>query len=125
MSGGWIAASPAFTLTASGYDPGLGVRKITLTRDGSPAIERPVGCNGTAASRCPINRTEYFNLSGLSFDEGKKSAAITVEDATGRKATYPWSTYVDRTKPDVVLSGQLAVATEEDEGGEQGDKKVE
>jgi tripartite motif-containing protein 71 len=119
MPGGWIADTPAFTLTTRGGDPGLGVRKITFTRDGQPTIERPVGCTGTAASRCPTTRSEEFNLSGLSFDEGKRSAAITVEDATGRKATHSWSTYVDLTKPDLLLSGQLAVATEEDEGEEK------
>jgi len=118
MPGGWISdTTPAFTMTANGSDPGLGVRKITFTREGSPnSYERPVGCNGTAASRCPTNRTEQFNLSALSFDEGKKNATVTVEDATGKKSTHTWQTYVDMTKPDVTLSGQLAVATEEGEG---------
>jgi YD repeat-containing protein len=118
MPGGWITDTPAFTLTTRGSDPGLGVRKITLTRDGQPTIERPVGCNGTASNRCPTTRSEEFNLSGLSFEEGKKSASITVEDATGRKSSpYSWNTYVDRTKPDLTLSGQLAVAT--NEGGNE------
>ncbi|HET6997661.1 MAG TPA: DUF6531 domain-containing protein [Solirubrobacterales bacterium] len=129
MPGGWISdATPAFTITANGSDPGLGVRKITFTRDGSPnGDERPVGCNGTAASRCPVNRTEYFYKSALSFDEGKNNAYMTVEDVTGKKTTppYTWQTYVDMTKPDVTLTGQLAEVTEEDKGGEQGDKKVE
>jgi len=126
MPSGWISdTTPAFTITANGYDPGLGVRKITLTRDGEPPIERSVGCNGTAGSRCPENRAEYFNVSALSFAEGKNNATVTVEDATAEKSTQTWQTYVDMTKPDVVLNGQLAVATEEDKGGEQGDKKIE
>ena len=123
MPGGWIAGAPPFTLQIDGHDPGLGVRKISFTRDGSPAIERPVGCNGTAASRCPINRSEYFAISGLSFDEGKKNASATVEDVTGKKWTQTWQTYVDRTKPDLTLSGQLAVATDEDEGDEKDPEK--
>ena len=126
MPGGWISdAAQAFTITSNGSDPGLGVRKTTFTRDGQPIIERPVGCNGTAASRCPANRAEYFNVSALSFDEGKNKATITVEDATAEKSSQTWQTYVDMTKPDIVLNGQLAVATEEDKGGEQGAKKVE
>jgi hypothetical protein len=123
MPGGWITDTPAFTITSNGSDPGLGVRKTTFTRDGQPTIERPVGCNGTAASRCPTSRGEQFSVSGLSFDEGKKNAAVTVEDATGRKSTYGWPTYVDRTKPDVTLSGQLAAATDEDEGEEKDPEK--
>jgi YD repeat-containing protein len=115
---GWITDSTAFTIKADGSDPGLGVRKITFTRDGSPPIERYVGCNGSAASRCPTFRTENFNVTGLSFDEGKKTASIVVEDATARKSTHTWNTYVDRTKPDITLSGQLANATNEG-GGEE------
>jgi YD repeat-containing protein len=127
MPGGWISdTTPSFTLTANGYDPGLGVRKTTFTREGSPnSFERPVGCNGAAGSRCPEHRTEHFNVSALSFDEGKNNAYMTVEDATGEKSTQTWQTYVDMTKPDVVLNGQLAVATDEDKGGQQGDEKVE
>jgi YD repeat-containing protein len=127
MPEGWISNStPAFTITANGYDPGLGVKKITLSRDGSSnSLERPVGCSGTAASRCPENRAEYFNVSALSFDEGQNNAVVTVEDATGKKSSQTWQTYVDITKPDVTLSGQLAAVTEEDEGAEQGDKEVE
>ncbi|HYJ22213.1 MAG TPA: NHL repeat-containing protein, partial [Solirubrobacterales bacterium] len=128
MPGGWISDGKEFTITANGYDPGLGIRKTTFTRDGSPnSSERSVGCNGTAASRCPVNRTEHFNISALSFDEGKNNAYMTVEDATGRKTSppYTWQTYVDMTKPDLELKDQLAVATEDDKGGTQGDEKVE
>jgi YD repeat-containing protein len=123
--GVWIAGSWPFTLVAEGWDPGLGIRKMTLTRDGSPHVERLVGCVGTAGSRCPASRIEYFNLSGLGFDEGRTNAAMTVEDVTGRKTTQGWQMFVDRTDPDVVLTGQLARVTEEDEGGEQGDEEVE
>lgn len=126
MPSGWVSdATPAFTINSNGSDPGLGVRKTTFTRDGQPTIERPVGCNGTAGSRCPVNRNEQFNVSALSFDEGMKNAAITVEDVTGKKSTQTWQTYIDMTQPDVTLSGQLAVATDEDEGEEQGNKEVE
>lgn len=124
MPSGWITDTPNFTLTANTSDPGLGVKKITFTREGSAnSYERPVGCTGTAASRCPSSRSEQFTLSGLSFDEGKKTATMTVEDATGKTGTQTWYTYVDRTKPDVTLSGQLAVATEEDEGEEKDPEK--
>jgi YD repeat-containing protein len=124
MPGGWISdTTPAFTIHSNGSDPGLGVRKTTFGRDGQPVIERPVGCNGTAASRCPVNRNEQFNVSALSFDEGKKNAYMTVEDATVKKSTQTWQTYIDMTKPDVTLSGQLAVATEEDEGDAKDEEK--
>ena len=123
MPSGWIGAGPAFTINTNTSDPGLGVRRITLTRSGQPPMERPVGCSGTAQSRCPENRSESFNLSGLSFDEGRKTASIAVEDATARGSTYTWQTQVDRTPPEVTLAGQLAVATEEDEGDAQDPEK--
>jgi Domain of unknown function (DUF6531) len=119
MPGGWITDPAAFTLTTRGSDPGLGVRKITLTSDGQLEMKREVGCTGTAASRCPATRSEEFNLSHSSFQEGKRSASITVEDVTTEKSTYSWNTNVDRTKPEVTLSGQLAQATNEGGSEEQ------
>ncbi len=127
MPGGWISdETPAFTITAHGSDPGLGVKKISYTRDGvSEGGEDSLNCSGTAGNRCPVNHTRYFNISALSFDEGHKTAKVTVEDALGKTSNHTWQTYVDRTKPDITLSGQLAVITEEDEGEQQGNKEVE
>lgn len=125
--GGWFSEDDGtFNLGSHAYDPGLGVKKITLTREGQPnSYEWPVGCNGTAASRCPENRSEYVNVSAHSFDEGKNKATLTAEDATGKISNSVFYTYVDMTKPEVDLSGQLATATKENLGEVEGNKDVE
>lgn len=64
MPSGWITDGSNFTVKGEGGDVGLGVRKITFTREGSAnSMERPHGCNGTAASRCPYAHSEQFTQS--------------------------------------------------------------
>jgi tripartite motif-containing protein 71 len=108
----WVSDTKNFTIEVVAADSGLGVRYITISPQGTAIIQDQVGCNGLANSRCPASRTHQFNLNGLYFLEGKRTATITAEDPTGKvSAPYPIEAKVDLTPPEVALSGQLAKAT--------------
>jgi YD repeat-containing protein len=111
---GWVSDATPFTIAAEVRDDGLGVQFVTISPDGAPIIQDQVGCSGLYGSRCPTAKTSTFNLNGLFFDEGIKTASINVQDPLGKTGTaYIWQTKVDRTPPDVTLDGQLAIVTNE------------
>lgn len=115
---GWVTDATPFTIKATTSDPGLGVRFVTISPEGTSIIQDQVGCSGLAASRCPATRNSSFNLNGTYFDQGKKTAQLSVEDPLGKVTNwYTFETKVDRTPPEVTLSGQLAAAT--NEGGSE------
>jgi YD repeat-containing protein len=115
---GWIGASSQFTISATASDGGLGIRRVTIAPSGTALIQDQVGgCTGLNTAPCPANRTSQFNLTHASFDEGIKTAQVSAEDPLAKgSGTYSFQTKVDRTKPEVTLGGQLAQATDEDEG---------
>jgi sugar lactone lactonase YvrE len=112
---GWIKDSTNFTIKASSGDPGLGIRYVTIAPEGTSVIQDQVGCSGVRTSACPESRASTFNLTGTPFAQGKRKATLTAEDPVGHVSTaYPFETMVDRSAPEVALSGQLASATKEE-----------
>ena len=112
---GWVSDTTPFTIGYNVSDPGLGIQFVTISPEGMPIIQHQVGCSGLAQSRCPASRQSAFsNLTGASFDEGEKGAKLSASDPLGKGSiTYPWTMKVDRTPPEVTLSGQLATVTNE------------
>jgi sugar lactone lactonase YvrE len=124
---GWINDEQQITVSANTGDGGLGVLRVTLAHDGKPLIGQDnVGCTGLYGNRCPTTRTSQFKLTGGSLGEGWRGSSVTVEDPTGKTAVGGYfNTKVDYSPPEVLLDGQFAEATEDDEGAAQGDKEVE
>jgi YD repeat-containing protein len=121
MPGGWIGANQSFTIQSVYKDSGLGVRHVTIAPEGAAIIQDQVGnCTGLYGARCPTEWTDNWQLSPASFDEGEKKAKISAEDPTGKTSTtYEWTTKIDRTPPNVTLSGQFGQALAEAGSGEQ------
>ncbi|HEX9967700.1 MAG TPA: DUF6531 domain-containing protein, partial [Solirubrobacterales bacterium] len=121
---GWVKDNAPFTITANVSDPGLGVQGAVLAPDETAATSKSVGCTGLHNSRCPSNYSFQFPISADSFDEGEKGVRLSATDATKKTSTtVAWKMKIDRTPPEVKLAGQLAVATEEDEGEEKDPEK--
>jgi len=119
---GWIGTGKSFTATVNASDPGLGVQNVTISPSGMPTIYHtsPANvCPGTKTHPCPAWPAAQFNLKSTDFDEGEKTIQISATDPTGKVSnTYSTTLRVDRTPPVVTLGGQLAFATDEDEGEE-------
>jgi hypothetical protein len=111
----WISGEK-LSIAVPASDPGLGVRSVTMTIDGSLLLKPPnlPPCTGLRASPCPAGVTAQFNPSGLSIAEGIRKAHINAEDPLGKVAKADGFTLkVDRTSPEITLEGQLAKATDE------------
>src|SRR5262249_31051512 len=107
---GWVGASTPINPTVNVSDPGLGVRNVTISPVGMPAIPYVSGaqCPGTKVSPCPPSLAAGFNLSGASFDQGEKEVQISATDPTGKtSSTYSAQMKVDKTPPTIALSGTL------------------
>ncbi|HEX5988673.1 MAG TPA: DUF6531 domain-containing protein [Solirubrobacterales bacterium] len=114
---GWVKSGTSFTISAPASDPGLGLKKATVSPKQTVYQEQQLGCDGHYANPCPTSYTFQFPTSEASFDEGEKSVEFSVEDALGKPSnTYAWNMKVDRTPPEIDLAGQLAQATGETEG---------
>jgi tripartite motif-containing protein 71 len=125
---GWVKNTSAVKVVSQASDEGLGVQKVVINPDGAPTIYDKTAnqCSGTRRSPCLTGYTATFEPTGASFSPGKRTASVVAFDASG-KASNPYyiETKVDALAPEVVLNGQLAEATEEDEGPVQGAAKVE
>jgi YD repeat-containing protein len=112
---GWIKGSTQFTLSTSAVDAGLGVQNVIVYPQGTAQVSYPhAGCNGVKASPCPTTLPVNFSLTGASFLEGERSASLNAADPTGKySSNYSWTMRVDKTPPDITLSGQLAQETDE------------
>ncbi len=119
-SSGWVGDTGPITVGVNANDEGLGVYKASITVDGKDPIPRFTGCTGLYGSRCPNSTSVTFNLTGLSFNQGVTENGVSAEDPSGKAASGPkFVTKVDRTPPEVNLSGQLAQATNEGGSTEQ------
>jgi tripartite motif-containing protein 71 len=117
---GWISDTTPVNVSINGGDSGLGVYRATITPEGKGPISQVVGCTGLHGSRCPTSYSMPFNLSGLNFGEGIRINWTSFEDPTGKAGGGVYfHTKVDRTPPEVILSGQLAQATNEGGPSEQ------
>jgi tripartite motif-containing protein 71 len=123
---GWLSDLTTSSISVNARDEGLGVRLITMFPEGKSLLKHEVGCTGLAGNRCPTTRSWKQNFTGDSLGEGKRFVQVSAEDPVGKASgTYETHTWVDRSKPEVQLDGQLAEATEDDVSEEQGDKDVE
>ena len=108
----WIGNGATFTANVSGYDPGLGIRYMTLHPQGQKTYEDIVGCNGHYSSQCPGSRGWSVGLGAGSLDQGVQDLVVTAEDALEKFSDpYNTKTKVDLEGPEVDLQGQFAEAT--------------
>lgn len=122
----WFSDSNKVTIKVNSGDEGLGVHRVTITPEGKPVIQDNVGyCTGLYGSPCPNEHTSTFEVTGDSFGEGIRKTGAVAEDPTGKTGGTQFTTKVDRTPPELTLSGQLALATNEDKGDSQDPKKWE
>ena len=120
---GWVKAGASFTISAPASDPGLGLKKATLSPKQTVYQSQELGCDGHYSNPCPGNYTFQFSIGATGFDEGEKSVSFSAEDALGKPSnTYSWNMKVDRTPPEIELAGELAQATDETEGDGKDDK---
>jgi YD repeat-containing protein len=111
----WVNASTSIKVIAQASDAGLGVQNVSLSSEGSPTyLADPTQCSGTRRDPCLTGHTATFNLSGAHFREGRRPAAVTAYDPTGKFSNaYYFETKMDAGAPEVTLDGQLAQETEE------------
>jgi YD repeat-containing protein len=115
---GWVSDATPITATANARDAGLGVQWVKFFPQGGNAITQNVGCSGLAGSRCPTTVALQKSFTGDSLKEGLRSLQVSAGDPLGKvSGTYETYTRVDRSLPEVILSGQLAQAT--NEGGNE------
>ncbi len=123
----WVSDTTPFTISANVSDPGLGVQNVTMAPKGNPVrYFTPLQnqCPGIKTKPCPASAAAQLLANGLLFDEGEKGADFSAYDPTGKTSnTISQTIRVDRTPPEVTLAGQLAVATDEDEGDAQDPEK--
>lgn len=117
----WINPSTPVKVVAQASDAGLGVQNVVINSDGTaPILADPEQCSGTRRDPCLTGHTATFNLSGAYFREGRRVAAVTAYDPTGKTSNaYYFETKMDAGAPEVILDGQLAKETNEAGGSEQ------
>jgi tripartite motif-containing protein 71 len=106
---GWIGPSVGSAAVLA-TDPGFGVDLVSMS-DGGVTSEDHVGCTGMSGSRCP--RERYWPIAPP-YKEGERALRVSAEDPTGKVGEWSMTTKVDFTKPEIILGGQLAYATEEE-----------
>jgi tripartite motif-containing protein 71 len=126
IPGGWVG-DESVPITVQARDEGLGVDYVSLHPQGGGGTQvKNHSCNGYAGSRCPINWPVLFDLHADHFGEGIREVSISATDPTFKTSlTYKAQTKVDRNPPQVTLDGQLAEATDADEGEQQAAEEVE
>jgi tripartite motif-containing protein 71 len=122
---GWFDDSKTYGVSVSAHDPGLGVANVQMNIDGKPSIKlNKNDCYGTHGSPCPRDMWGTIPFDGKAFEQGKSLAKVVANDALLKPSgTRSWTAYVDLTPPEVSLSGQLAVATKEEQGDVQDPEK--
>jgi len=122
---GWFDDSKNYGVNVSAHDAGLGVSNVRVNIAGKPPAQlKPTDCYGTHDSPCPRDMWGTVLFNGDNFPEGKSVAKVVASDALLRPSGIrTWTAYVDSTPPEVSLSGQLAVATDEEKGDAQDPEK--
>jgi YD repeat-containing protein len=117
----WVNGTTPFVVSNHSTDAGLGVHNITISPQGAlPISITPNGCTGAYESPCPHDWTGQVTLTGAAFDQGERTAQISAEDPTLKaSATYPYTTRVDRTGPEITLAGQFGTELKEAGPGEK------
>ena len=105
---GWHDDGEQITTTASATDPGLGVKHLNLTRSYAAIDQKTHPCAGTRSSPCPTEWSQQFSYSTSQMDEGTNTLQVSAYDPPLQLSNvHSWGVKVDRSRPDVALSGAL------------------
>ena len=100
---GWIG--PGGGPTIEGTDPGLGVKSLRLAGAG----DRVHPCLGDRLSRCPASWSQRFDAATL--PEGSSTLQASATDVLGKRSTTkPVAVKVDRSGPQLAVTGELRTA---------------
>jgi hypothetical protein len=86
----------------AGATPGSGVASVEVLVDGTRADYAQQPCD---AGDCPMTRD--FTLSSAAYAEGRHTVTVVVTDQVGRRVTRNLLVQLDRSDPQVTLSGDL------------------
>ena len=106
---GWLA-DRAYDVTITARDgspaqPRAGVRSVELLVNGA---RRGYGEQACAAGSCALERALSLDATWLA--QGKHAVRVVATDHAANSSARSWSVGVDRTAPDLTLSGPLAGA---------------
>ncbi len=117
---GWFDDSKTYDIKVSAHDHGLGVQNIHLDVDNGTQVSLGNDCYGTHDSPCQRDRSGTIKFSADNPKEGKSKITPVAIDPVAHSTTgTPVWVYVDSTPPKIALSGQLAKATEEENGDKE------
>ncbi len=139
LPSGWVGGDVALTLQSQAQDLGLGIKTFMLNVPGLPLQTRTVTCAGDHSDRCPNtgmysshttqtqNPDDYttgdsFNYSTTDAPAGqpkipegdntlKASATDALSNTSPDTPSSQWHLKVDRSAPEVTISGPLADAS--------------
>lgn len=102
----WSGGPTSVRLTAQ--DVGLGVKHIGVYRPGGEEV-RTHPCSGHQRSRCPHSwNDQVISMPTQSWPEGVQRLGAHTTDIIGRQsAQRQWDVKIDRTAPEVTVTGQL------------------
>lgn len=107
----WLDDDREIKTAVTGTDQESGIKSFNLDFPTGPDETRTRQCSGTGANRCPTQDSETFTYRTDSErfpNEGRHQLRATVTDARGVGTTsQPWEVNVDRTPPELALSGAL------------------
>jgi hypothetical protein len=107
---GWWGAGVTLSATVNTGDTGLGMHSVDLSGPGV-SQSRVHGCSGTHWSRCPLGYSPTFTYSTNSLPEGQSSLSAKANDINNRGSALSWwPVKVDRTRPQLVVTGSLRAA---------------
>ena len=103
---GWHGNGEEITTAAAASDPGLGVKHLNLTRSYAPIEQKTHACAGTRSSPCPTGWSQQFTYSTSQMAEGTNALQLSAYDPPLHLSNVnSWSVKVDRSAPEVALSG--------------------
>lgn len=111
-------ANAIHPLSPEASDDGLGVKSLKLEgrsidTDATPnEILRTHSCTGPHTSRCPASWSttapSWAQSLAYTLPEGEVPLTLTANDIVGNEATQAWTRKIDRSQPDITLTGGLA-----------------
>lgn len=108
----WLPANTAFTVNAEGKDPGLGMGWINAQINGIWTNKWVGWCTGTYPYTCPATTgTQALSFNTNDFPNGVNTVSVNAMDiiaGTGHETAKPFTVKVDKSAPQVNLSGSLA-----------------
>jgi YD repeat-containing protein len=124
----WVNGNQPLSIYVTAGDAGLGVKNVKIIDEGPPIRLTPEQseCTGLKQSRCLASVAGNINFTGAAFPEGESTATVVANDPMLKVSNQgSWTMKVDRTSPELNLSGQLATITNEAGTQEhEGDEKA-